>query len=249
MHNYPCIMSEPMQPREVRDIEELRALAHPMRQRILRRLHDSGPATSTTLARDLGENSGIMSYHLRLLAGHDFVRQVAGRGQGRERWWEASPQPTWIPREGLSVKAQAEASGLRPAAWADALAGFERFRAARQAMGEWGRGTWVRGRTTLALTREQAVQFIADQQELVRRYQQDANDARPGARTVVFASVTYPEPTPDEEPKLGTARVRWKWPARSVITAGNAQDLTRGRGSGALPARNAGGSPGPLRRS
>jgi DNA-binding transcriptional ArsR family regulator len=198
MHNYPCIMSEPVQPREVREVEELRALAHPMRQRILGRLHEGGPATSTTLARDLGENSGIMSYHLRLLAEHDFVREVAGRGQGRERWWEASPRPVWIPREGLSVEAQAEVSGL-PTAWADALAGFERFRAARQAMGEWGRGTWVRGRTTLTLTREEAVRFIADQQELVRRYQRDAAGAPVGARTVVFASVTYPEPAPGEE--------------------------------------------------
>ena len=102
MHTYPCIMTEPLQPREVRDVEELRALAHPMRQRILRRLHEAGPATSTTLARDLGENSGIMSYHLRLLAAHDFVREVPGRGRGRERWWEASPQPAWIPREAVS---------------------------------------------------------------------------------------------------------------------------------------------------
>ena len=78
----------------------------------MRRLRQAGQATSTTLARDLGENSGIMSYHLRLLAGHDFVREVAGRGQGRERWWEVSPQPVWIPREGLSIEAQAEVSGL-----------------------------------------------------------------------------------------------------------------------------------------
>jgi Helix-turn-helix domain len=171
-----------------------------MRQRILRRLHEAGRATSTTLARDLGENSGIMSYHLRLLAGHDFVREVPGRGQGRERWWEVSPEHVWIPRQGLSSEAQAEVSGLRPAAWAGALEGFERFRAAREAMGEWGRGTWVRGRTTLTLTREEAARFIADQQDLVRRYQRDAADAPPGARTVVFASVTYPEPAPDEEP-------------------------------------------------
>lgn len=207
MHIYPCVMSEPLQPREVRDVEELRALAHPMRQRILRRLHEAGPATSTTLARDLGENSGIMSYHLRLLAEHDFVREVAGRGQGRERWWEVSPQHVWIPREGLGIEAQAEASGLRPTAWADALEGFNRFRAARQAMGEWGRGTWVRGRTTLTLTREEAAQLIADHQELIRRYQREATDAPEGTRTVVVASVIYPEPGPDEDPgslgKLG----------------------------------------------
>jgi DNA-binding transcriptional ArsR family regulator len=193
-------MTEPLQPREVRDVEELRALAHPMRQRILRRLHEAGPATSTTLARDLGENSGIMSYHLRLLAGHDFVREVSGRGQGRERWWEASPQPAWIPREGLSLEAQAEASGLQPAGWANALEGFERFRAARGAMGEWGRGTWTRGRTAFTLTREEAARLIADQQDLIRRYQREADDAPPGARTVVLAFLAYPEPAPDADP-------------------------------------------------
>jgi DNA-binding transcriptional ArsR family regulator len=200
MHIYPCIVGEPLQPREVRDVEELRALAHPMRQRILRRLHEAGPATSTTLARDLGENSGIMSYHLRLLAEHDFVREVAGRGQGRERWWEVSPQPVWIPREDLSIEAQAEVSGLRPAGWADALEGFERFRAARGAMGEWGRGTWVRGRTALTLTREEATQLIADQQELIRRYEREAGDAPADARTVVLAFLAYPEPAPDADP-------------------------------------------------
>src|SRR5580658_10852023 len=118
MHNYPCIMTEQLQPHEVRDVEALRVLAHPMRQRILRYLRQAGPATSTTLARDLGENSGIMSYHLRLLGEHDFVREVAGRGQGRERWWEVSPEPMGIPREGLSVEAQAEVSGLRLPGWA-----------------------------------------------------------------------------------------------------------------------------------
>ena len=146
MHIYPCIMTEPLQPREVRDVEELRTLAHPMRQRILRRLREAGPATSTTLARDLGENSGIMSYHLRLLAEHDFVREVVGRGQGRERWWEVSPEPMWIPREGLSVEAQAEVSGLQPLRWADDLEGFERFRAARKDMGRVGPrdlGVWA----------------------------------------------------------------------------------------------------------
>ncbi len=199
MHNYPCIMGEPLQPREVRDVGELRALAHPMRQRILRRLRQAGPATSTTLAHDLGENSGIMSYHLRLLAEHDFVRDVAGRGQGRERWWEVSPQPVWIPREGLSIEAQAEVSGLQPGGLAEDLEGFGRFRAARGAMGEWGRGTWAVQRARLTLTREEAGRLIADQQELISRYQREAANAPAGARTVVFAFLAYPAPAPDAD--------------------------------------------------
>jgi hypothetical protein len=168
-----------------------------MRQRILRRLHEGGPATSTTLARDLGENSGIMSYHLRLLAEHDFVREVPGRGQGRERWWEASPEPFWIPREGLSIEAQAEVSGVQPAALAEDLEGFARFRAARGEMGEWGRGTWVSGRTALTLTREEAAQLIAGQQELIGRYRRDAGDTTAGTRTVVVRYLVYPEASPD----------------------------------------------------
>ena len=192
-------MTDQRQSHEIRDVEELRAFAHPMRQRIMRRLRDAGPATSTTLARDLGENSGIMSYHLRLLAGNGFVREVTGRGQGRERWWEVTPEPTWIPREGLSVEAQAEVSGLRlPHLVAD-IEGFERFRAARENMGDWGRGTWVSGRTTLTLTREEAAQLVADQQKLADRYRRHAGDAPPGTRIVGFRSLIYPEPSPSDD--------------------------------------------------
>jgi DNA-binding transcriptional ArsR family regulator len=199
MHSYPCIMTDQLPPREIRDAEELRTFAHPMRQQILRRLRDAGPATSTTLARGLGENSGIMSYHLRLLAGHGFVREITARGQGRERWWEVAPEPAWIPREGLSVEAQAEASGLRLSRLAADVEGFERFRAARADLGDWGRGTWVSGRTTLTLTREEAAQLIADQQELADRYRREARDAPPSTQTVVFRFLIYPEASSSRE--------------------------------------------------
>jgi DNA-binding transcriptional ArsR family regulator len=192
-------MTEPLQPHEVRDVEALRVLAHPMRQRILRYLRQAGPATSTTLARDLGENSGIMSYHLRQLAEYGFVQDVPGRGQGRERWWQVTPEPLWIPREGLSPEALAEASGLRLPGLAEDLEGFERFRAARGAMGDWGHGTWVVQRARLTLTRDEAARLIADQQALIGRYQREQSDAAADARTVVFRFLVYPEPSPDEE--------------------------------------------------
>jgi DNA-binding transcriptional ArsR family regulator len=191
-------MTEPLQPHEVREVEALRVLAHPMRQRILRYLREAGPATSTTLARELGENSGIMSYHLRQLAEHGFVQEVPARGQGRERWWQATPEPIWIPREGLSPEAQAEVSGLLRPGLAEDLEGFQRFRAARAAMGEWGRGTWVVQRARLTLTRDEAARLIADEQELIGRYQRQPSDAPDGARTVVFGFLSYPQPSPDE---------------------------------------------------
>jgi DNA-binding transcriptional ArsR family regulator len=194
-------MTEPLPPHEVREVEALRVLAHPMRQRILRYLRQVGPATSTSLAKELGENSGIMSYHLRQLAEYGFVQEVTGRGQGRERWWQVVPRQLWIPRGDLSPEAQAEASGIRP--MAEDLEDFERFRAARGAMGEWGRGTWAVQRATLALSREETAQLIAEQQELISRYRRDAGDAPAGARPVVVAYVVYPQPPREGTPGPG----------------------------------------------
>ena len=69
----------------------LRALAHPLRIRILDELSAYGPLTATGLGERLGESSGSMSYHLRQLEKHDLVREVQGRGTARERWWERRP--------------------------------------------------------------------------------------------------------------------------------------------------------------
>lgn len=69
----------------------LRALAHPLRIRILDELSAYGPLTATGLAARLNESSGVMSYHLRQLEKHELVREVTGRGTARERWWERRP--------------------------------------------------------------------------------------------------------------------------------------------------------------
>lgn len=73
------------------DTEALKGLAHPLRVELLDRLSTYGPATASGLAEALGESSGATSYHLRQLAKSGFVREVEGRGTGRERWWERVP--------------------------------------------------------------------------------------------------------------------------------------------------------------
>ncbi|MET0296988.1 MAG: helix-turn-helix domain-containing protein [Microbacterium sp.] len=72
----------------VLDSGALRALAHPLRVRMYDILSAYGPQTASSLAERLGESSGSTSYHLRALAKHDLIREVADRGSGRERWWE-----------------------------------------------------------------------------------------------------------------------------------------------------------------
>ena len=73
------------------DMESLKALAHPLRVQILDTLSTYGQFTASGLAERLGESSGATSYHLRQLERHGFVREVEGRGTGRERWWERMP--------------------------------------------------------------------------------------------------------------------------------------------------------------
>lgn len=70
------------------DAGALKALAHPLRVRIYDLLSERGPQTASSLASLIGETSGATSYHLRALAAKDLIREVEGRGTGRERWWE-----------------------------------------------------------------------------------------------------------------------------------------------------------------
>jgi DNA-binding transcriptional ArsR family regulator len=73
------------------DLESLKALAHPLRVRIVDELSTFGAHTASGLAEKLGESSGATSYHLRQLEKHNFVREVEGKGTARERWWERVP--------------------------------------------------------------------------------------------------------------------------------------------------------------
>jgi DNA-binding transcriptional ArsR family regulator len=77
----------------------LRALAHPVRLRMLGLLRIEGPATASGLAQRLGLNSGATSYHLRQLAEHGFVVDDPSRGNGRERWWRAAHRSTSVPND------------------------------------------------------------------------------------------------------------------------------------------------------
>lgn len=68
---------------------QLRALAHPLRSRLLGALRFYGPATSTQLANRLGTNSGATSYHLRQLAEVGLVEDDEAHSTGRDRAWRS----------------------------------------------------------------------------------------------------------------------------------------------------------------
>lgn len=76
----------------------LRALAHPLRPRLLGLLRSRGPATATKLAEHFGLSSGDTSYHLRQLARFGLIEEE-DTGSRRERWWRATaPATTFAPK-------------------------------------------------------------------------------------------------------------------------------------------------------
>jgi DNA-binding transcriptional ArsR family regulator len=75
--------------RNIDDAQVLRAMAHPLRLRLIGSLRKEGPATASELGRLLGESSGATSYHLRILEKYGFVEDDPARNRGRERWWRA----------------------------------------------------------------------------------------------------------------------------------------------------------------
>lgn len=84
------------------DARSVRALAHPLRLKILGILRTEGPATASTLASRLALNTGATSYHLRQLAAYGFIVEDSGRGSARQRWWRAAHTVTYFDREALS---------------------------------------------------------------------------------------------------------------------------------------------------
>jgi DNA-binding transcriptional ArsR family regulator len=98
----------------VTEAAQLRALAHPLRLRLLGLLRLEGPSTASRLAGRTGESSGLTSYHLRQLAASGFVTDAPAPGDGaggRERWWRAAHRYTWTsspPPQDLEAVAAAE---------------------------------------------------------------------------------------------------------------------------------------------
>lgn len=66
----------------------MRALAHPVRMRLLEELTLRGPLTATEASNYVGESPSSCSFHLRTLAKYGFIEEAEG-GTGRQRPWRA----------------------------------------------------------------------------------------------------------------------------------------------------------------
>ncbi|MFJ6569954.1 ArsR/SmtB family transcription factor [Streptomyces sp. NPDC091292] len=170
--------------RTVDSPELLKALAHPLRLRILRHLGTTGPATSTTLAEALGENTGTLSYHLRMLERGGLIEDIPERSGGRERWWRGvrGLDIRRPPQDELTETERVVAAELDRLRMEEDIQLAQRF-AAEQA----NSGGWMRGSRSLShLTKEELDAFHDDYLTLLARYAHSAEDASPDARPVLL---------------------------------------------------------------
>ncbi|WP_308799867.1 ArsR/SmtB family transcription factor [Agromyces silvae] len=175
----------------------IKALAHPLRIRILDELAMFGPLTASGLGERLGESSGATSYHLRQLAKHDLVQEIEGRGTARERWWERTPSPIATPDPSRLAPGSAErlATQLVSDEWIRAR---ERNHHEFLSEGETVFGSaWVDAATTdttnLRLTTEELAALVADLAAVIDRAI-EAHRAEPtaGALPVQIQVAAFP---------------------------------------------------------
>ncbi|WP_051741727.1 winged helix-turn-helix domain-containing protein [Streptomyces xylophagus] len=213
-------------PVELSDLAALKALAQPRRQRMLQHLTLHGPATSATLARALGLNTGSTSYHLRELARYGFVEESdadadaeteaeleagdaeaeaaaakpqTGRapGHARERWWRAVPgDRRFPPRSRQSAEMRHVMDELNHHAYAADLELFEQLQRDSAETGPWA-DAFPYSRGTVRLTVPELGAFFEEYIALLNRYKRPEVDTPAGARTVLTRFFAFPAPLAD----------------------------------------------------
>jgi DNA-binding transcriptional ArsR family regulator len=187
----------PLEPAvQVTDVRALRALAHPLRNRLLGQLRLNGPATASQLGRAVGESSGSTSYHLRQLAAYGFVEEVEGQGTARERWWRARHRMTsWqaddlIAQEG-GAEVQDEMTRLQIDQHARVL---DAWRLQKEQLGaEWEAAASLNDHG-MRLRPEQARQLADELNAVLERWMREypADQPAEGAELVVVLSDVVP---------------------------------------------------------
>lgn len=182
---------------DIRDAKALRAMAHPLRMRLMEVITREGTATATQCAREVGESVANCSYHLNTLAKYGFVEEAEG-GQGREKPWRlVHAGHNWSPwtmdtEEGV-LAAEAANEAFVEAEFALIR---ERRRLESLESDEWHDA--LGGSTaTVLLTADETAEAMAQMRKLIEGFKdrRDNPELRPeGARPVRFFLYTSVAP-------------------------------------------------------
>lgn len=177
----------------VLDARRLRAMAHPMRIKIVGLLRLHGPATATALAQRLGVNTGATSYHLRELAKAGMIEEDESRGNARDRWWRSVYASTFLDDPDiLNKEPDAALSYLRGVAQVNAEAMFTHVEDMPGLPPEWQAVSTISD-FSLHLTAEQLNQVLEELLGVLAKYRTDPEAEAPaGTRNVAIQLQAFP---------------------------------------------------------
>jgi DNA-binding transcriptional ArsR family regulator len=163
------------------DEQVLRAVAHPLRRRVLDLLRVHGPQTATALASATDQRVANLSHHLKVLAACGLVGEAPELARDRrERWWRIEqPSISWSTSDfaeepgPASAARAAESLGLaRQVDLVRQWAADPRSRAAPWADAAFATDSWMR------LTPQELAALSAELQEVLDRYRGRPADGR-----------------------------------------------------------------------
>ena len=153
--------------------EQLKALGHPLRLRVLEMLGDEGePLTNRELAQKLGVDPGHLHFHVKMLLRAGLIEPAEG-GKGREKPYRAVASTVRVGPELLGSRLTGD---LQAAMLNEVQAGF-----AKRDEGQF-RSAQVTGR----VTPEQAIELITELVEKAR----DLED--PSVDPIVITAFMHP---------------------------------------------------------
>lgn len=184
--------------RELSDPRALRAVAHPVRLRLLEQLALNGPSTATELAEQLTDQSPAnCSWHLRQLAQHGFI-EAAGTGPGRQRRWRLVVESTTVGPDDDSPELARAADAFDDVLLDRALTVRRAWKDSRRAEPKKWRDAAFGGHTWAWLTAEEAAELRDGLEEVMERYVARIMDRfepanrPPGSRPVQFIAWLVP---------------------------------------------------------
>jgi predicted transcriptional regulator len=182
-------------PRLLSDMDTLKALAHPLRQRLMTQLQRYGAATSADLATVFGADRGATSYHLRQLARFGFIEEDTERSSGRRRYWRYRPQDIRLPHGPADPELTAVADEVGKQWMERAQHDLTAYLSDRPAHGEFAAAA-QHSFGGMMLTPEELTRFAEEYIALLSRWYRDPEHASPGSRHISVVFHAFPTPDP-----------------------------------------------------
>ena len=188
------------EPQPLSDPRVLRAIAHPVRTRILEELSASGPVRAADVARELGIPANQASFHLRQLAKYGLVEEAPEEARDkRDRVWKATSAQGFT----VNLSQLADAPGGRAAVDVFRTTQLARLHHLVDRTFDIGRpkgsGVFATSDHAIKLTDEEAHQLRQEIDDVVESWADRTRGRAPGRRTYHLVQIIQPHPEAEEQ--------------------------------------------------